>query len=171
MVHWQFLTWNWHKLTQHCTSNLPQSSQYVKCNADCWTAFLNPTAWPLVVYRELLQSEITTGYSRYVVPCFWPGNNQTADHVGKKFMGKNPGCDCHDVFPAFSLYLPGFQTVYQLLGDKHFTNSNGHETDNPWPKFQKVLLARRQLPICGFGRSVSTQMRNHIPYITKLDQS
>ena len=50
---------------------------------------------------------------------------------------KNPGCDCHDVFPAFSLYLPGFQTFYQLLGDKHFTNSNGHETDNPWPKFQQ----------------------------------
>ena len=25
------------KLTQHCTSNLPQSSQHVKCNADCWS--------------------------------------------------------------------------------------------------------------------------------------
>lgn len=103
------------KLTQHCTSNLPQSSQHVKCNADCWSAFLNPTAWPLVVYRELLQSEITTGYSRCVVPCFWPGNNQTADHVGKKFMGKKsrmrlPWCFPR-IFPIFTRFPNFLSTV------------------------------------------------------------
>ena len=31
------LTISHFKLTQHCTSNLPQSSQHVKCNADCWS--------------------------------------------------------------------------------------------------------------------------------------
>ena len=109
------LTISHFKLTQHCTSNLPQSSQHVKCNADCWSAFLNPTAWPLVVYRELLQSEITTGYSRCVVPCFWPGNNQTADHVGKKFMGKKsrmrlPWCFPR-IFPIFTRFPNFLSTV------------------------------------------------------------
>lgn len=131
------------KLTQHCTSNLPQSSQHVKCNADCWSGCFSESHsltscclprsasiwnnyWIFTLRGSVLLARFF--FTKLLTMSARRSWEKIQDATAMMFSR---------LFPYIYIYLPGFQTFYQLLGDKHFTNSNGHETDNPWPKFQK----------------------------------
>ena len=80
----------------------------------------------------------TNPYSRYVVPCFWPG-------FFAKLLTMSARSSWDKIQDAtammFSPHFPYFYQVSKFSINCWEINTlqiqNGHETDNPWPKFQK----------------------------------